>query len=330
MKLFLREQLPLAITYLLQIILLLFILWLDGYQHIHIYLYAVMVSSLLLFGYLAFRYFSMYSFYQRLSSSLLTIDESIEALENSPLSIRLSSLLTKQYQVYKKELLAIETKMENHITFLHQWVHQMKTPLSVMYLLIQSDESLNKREVQTEVDRLKYGLELVLYLSRMENIERDLHIEAVQLEKVINQVLIEHRQLLIQSRLLPEVKIDPSLVIISDPKWLAFILGQVVTNAVRYSAGKSSHLSFVSQTKKTETILEIIDYGIGIPKHDLRRVFDPYFTGKKGSKYGESTGMGLYLVKKVCNHLNHVVEIESKENVGTTVRFRFPVFLTKL
>lgn len=115
--------------------------------------------------------------------------------------------------------------------------------------------------------------------------------------------------------------------IYTDAKWLKFAIGQVVTNAVKYSAGKSDRLELNVSRDEDRTVLEVKDYGVGIPSQDIKRVFDPYYTGENGRRFQESTGIGLHLVKEITDKLNHTVDISSSPGEGTSVRFSF---LTKV
>lgn len=116
-------------------------------------------------------------------------------------------------------------------------------------------------------------------------------------------------------------------MIYTDAKWLKFAVGQVITNAVKYSSGVSDRLELKIFRREDKTVLEIRDHGVGIPSQDLKRVFDPYYTGENGRRFQESTGIGLYLVKEITGKLNHEVEISSAPGKGTAVQF---IFLTKV
>jgi signal transduction histidine kinase len=129
--------------------------------------------------------------------------------------------------------------------------------------------------------------------------------------------------LFIRSQVFPKVEIDPRIHVLSDEKWLNFILSQLVTNAVKYSAGKGRNV-FISAREEWDYIqMEVKDEGIGIPTHDLARIFDPYFTGDNGRQFPAATGMGLYLVHEICDRLGHHVEAESELHAGTTLRLKF-------
>lgn len=131
------------------------------------------------------------------------------------------------------------------------------------------------------------------------------------------------RRYFIQNGVYPELQIQDAIKVESDAKWLTFILSQLVTNAVKYSSGTGEKVILSAYHRGKNVVLEIRDQGVGIPKQDLRRVFDPYYMGENGKTFSESTGMGLYLVEEVCKKLQHRIELESDVGKRTTVRLHF-------
>jgi signal transduction histidine kinase len=123
----------------------------------------------------------------------------------------------------------------------------------------------------------------------------------------------------------PEVRVDSDLTVQTDAKWLRFIMLQLLSNAIKYSAGTGLKVTIQAHRSEDhrQVVLEITDRGMGIPKSDMKRVFDPFYTGENGRKLKESTGMGLYLVKEVVHKMNHRIELESEPGRGTTVRLIF-------
>ncbi|MCM3081560.1 sensor histidine kinase [Brevibacillus invocatus] len=320
MKLFLRDQWAFAAFFVVQLILLLLIFALDGYWNSSLMIYAIFLSLFFSGGFLLSRYLTHRTIYQRLSNPVQSLEELTQSHGNAPLCRAMDENCLEQYRLYKEELHAYENKQRDHITFIQQWVHQMKTPLSVIHLLLQDDDDPKSESVREEVDRLKRGLETILYLARLDRFEQDFLIEPVNLRTLVQEAVAENKRLFIRNQVYPELQIDEHWSAESDDKWLSFVLNQLLVNAVRYSAGKSNKVTIRAYERGSQVVLEVQDYGIGIPREDIRRVFQPYFTGENGRKYAESTGMGLYLVKEICGKLNHAVELESMVDAGTTVR----------
>lgn len=323
MNLFWREQTPLLIFYLTQMSLFPLIYWLEGYKGLSAPVYSVFLSFFLLICYLVYRYASHRDFYRCLIRDVHSLESSLQKTGNSPLPKAFDLYVQKQFNHYNSEIIHYKNKIEDHINFITQWVHQMKTPISVIHLTVQGEDNPKFRSIQDELDRLRKGLETVLYASRLNRFEQDFLVEPIKLAQLVKQVISENRRLFIGNRLYPELLVPENLFIYSDEKWLSFVLNQLITNAVRYSAGKGDKITFYAESQGEKAFLEVRDEGIGIPKQDLHRVFEPYFTGQRGREFHESTGMGLYLVRKICDQLGHRVELESEEGVGTTVRVFF-------
>lgn len=325
MKLFLREQLPLIFVYFAQLFIVLLVFWVDGYQNVSISLYAVLLSCCLFIGYLVFRYTTHRTFYKRLEKPLVSMEEitSDRTATGTPLTAGMQQLLNSQYRLYQSDLHNYQQKLRDHIQFINQWVHQMKTPLSVIHLMIQDEDEPRFTSIGDELDRLKKGLEMVLYSARLDAFQHDFYVETLHLETVVRSVTSSQKRLFIRNRVFPSFRIEEDLTLVSDEKWLSFVITQIITNAVRYTIHDNRKIYFSGYKRGVKTILEIRDEGVGIPKSDLLRVFYPYFTGENGRNFQESTGMGLYLVKQICDKLGHCIEIDSTINQGTTVRIIF-------
>ncbi|MGM0877185.1 MAG: ATP-binding protein [Bacillota bacterium] len=324
MKLFIRDHLPLTFFYLVQLAVFILIFWLDGYENPTTMIYACFLSTCIFIGYLFCRYVTNRTFYKRLSTPPSSLNDLTIELQSAPLPESLDQFQKQLIKYYKQELYTYKHKLDHHIQFINQWVHQMKTPISVIHLSIQDlDEDGLLESIDEELDRLKKGLEMVLFSSRLDMFERDFHVENINLYNLVRELTSNQKRLFIRNRVYPELSIEPSLTVTSDEKWLSFVISQLITNSVRYTVEKGKKIVFRSRQFENKTVLEVIDQGIGIPKSDLPRVFDPYFTGENGRGFQESTGMGLYLVKQICEKLGHRVEIESDVKSGTIVRLIF-------
>lgn len=324
MRLFFREHSLLIAVQSIQLVVILLIFWLDGYRDIKLFFYAAFLSFFLLAVYLIYHYVSHHRFYQRLTTPLESMDDSIRKTDQAPMSIAFDNVLREQYKLFQNQLEFIEKQQEEHRKFMDQWVHQMKTPLSVIELTAQNLDEPDSSNIREETDRMKTGLNTVLYMARFKTIEQDFHIKPVELSKVIQEVNGENKRFYIRNQVYPKQVVErEGITVETDEKWLFFILSQLINNAVKYSAGKSNNIVLSIYVKGKEAVLEVMDFGIGIPDQDKRRIFQPFFTGENGRKFRESTGMGLYLVKETLDHLGHRLEMESEVGVGTTFRIIF-------
>ncbi|WP_338552305.1 sensor histidine kinase [Paenibacillus sp. KS-LC4] len=326
MKLFLRDQLTLVLFMLIQLIVVTAVFWLDGYKDMVIASYALLLGLCVFIGFLAYRYVTHRRFYALLSSKQSGLEESIQQLESAPLPAALAELLQLQYRHYQKRMIEGERKQQNHLTFMNQWVHQMKTPLSVLELMLSEELDERNNSMREETDRIRKGLDMVLYVARLETFEQDFQVEKIQLRELANAVILENRRLFIRSFVYPDMQIEEQLVVETDGKWLRFIVQQLIANAVNYSAGSGAKITISGYRSERSVILEVKDDGVGIPPSDLSRIFNAFFTGENGRAYKESTGMGLYIVRTVLDKMNHEIEVESKVGAGsgTTMRIIFP------
>ncbi|MEK8127273.1 sensor histidine kinase [Paenibacillus filicis] len=297
------------------------------------YLFLLMLFFLL--AALVIDYRRQAEFYRMLEQRLET--ESVDALSAlAPGITREQQLvvqaLERQHRRTMDLLEQYRTVGERRRLFTDQWVHQIKTPVSVIDLLTQ-DNRLSEEEpglsdrlpsIREENERIKGYLELVLHDARLEQFEHDVHVGRVALFPLLRSVVNRHKTSFIRAELYPSLTGDEA-VVVTDEKWLIFVLNQILSNAVKYSrlrSGSKQLRLHISQSPY-ETRLSISDEGIGIPEQDLPRVLEPFFTGENGRKTGESTGMGLYLAHQVCSKLGHPLSVESTAGAGTTVTILF-------
>jgi two-component system, OmpR family, sensor histidine kinase YxdK len=324
MKIFLKEHSGLIMVQVFQFIVVISVLWLGGYREFSTALYAFFLGFFFLVCYLCYQYFSRLTFYRRLSMPLESLDDSFQSTERTPLAAALGTLLRTQYKLYQNQINTLELQQEEHLKFMDQWVHQMKTPLSVIELTAQGLDEPDSSNIREETDRMKTGLNTILYMARFRSIEQDIHIKPVELSRIVQEVNKENKRFFIRNQVYPKLDIEKKKIIVeTDEKWLFFMISQLINNAVKYSSGRSSNIDISIYEKEGEVVTEVTDYGAGIPETDKRRVFDPFYTGENGRKFRESTGMGLYLTKQAADYLGHRIELESEEGKWTTFRLIF-------
>ncbi|WP_186580254.1 sensor histidine kinase [Aquibacillus kalidii] len=324
MRLFIREHLLLIVIQLCQCVIAPLLFWLDGYRGIGVSMYAFFLSVVLLTGFLIYRYRSRKNFYERLQNPIKTLDESLKITDHTPISEALDELLMNQYRLYQNELQKAEERQDEHLLFMDRWVHQMKTPLSVIELTAQTLDEPESSSIREETDRMRNGLNTVLYMARLRTITEDFQIKPVTLSKLVHDVNQENKRFYIRNEVYPKLNEENEKITVeTDEKWLFFLFTQLVQNAVNYSTGKTKQLDISIYEREAEAVLEVKDYGVGIPIVDQKRVFRKFYTGENGRKYRESTGMGLYLVKEVADRLEHRLELDSAVGEGTTIRIIF-------
>src|SRR5690625_1710134 len=223
MKLFIREQQSLIVLQIGQLVTLVLLLWLTDFSDWSTIIYGLILSTFFLICYLLYKYFSRRRFYQTLTKRMMSIDESLQPLDQQPVSIALKELLRNQYDQFQGELISLQEKQQEQLIFIDRWVHQMKTPLSVIELMAHDLDEPEASSLREEVDRLKTGLTTALYMARLRNIEHDFTVKRVNLKTVIQEILAENRRLFIRHGIYPKLKVEENIFINTDEKGYHFI-----------------------------------------------------------------------------------------------------------
>ncbi|MED0959855.1 sensor histidine kinase [Bacillus paramycoides] len=323
MKLFLRDHFAFFLLYVLNFGII-FVLYdaVDGFQNNKFYF--IVLSLYLFICFLAYRYVRNRRMYHRLSEPPEKMEDAFIERATAPMPHSVNELVRTQYRLFQKDLQAFEVKQQEHQLFINHWVHQMKTPVSVMQLMVleMEDEHLIPK-FKKELERLNQGLDMALYMARLNNFHEDFHVETISLKDTVTKNINGLKELFIRNGVFPVLEVHSDLKAASDAKWLKFIIYQLMTNAVRYSGERGKKVFLSAYRNGKDIILEVRDEGVGIPQEDVRRVFEPFYTGKNGRTFGESTGMGLYIVSKICDYLGHSVKLDSEVGKGTTIKIIF-------
>ncbi|MCY6371710.1 sensor histidine kinase [Clostridium ganghwense] len=322
MKLFLREHIGIIFLYILNFVVLFAIYSVfNGFSDLANTFYFIFLSLFLLVSYLILRYLNNRKIYTVLKTKPDDFNNVLGSFGTSEFGKNLNRFVNDLYGLYQYKVHSYIRKQNEHLNFINQWVHQMKTPLSVIKLILQENEDEPYiSEIKEEADKLERGLNVALYNARLDTFEHDFNVTDLNLKEVVNEVINSLKRYFIKNQIYPKVYIDKSLIIKSDRKWIKFILEQLMINSVKYSLNKGKYVQVNAYRNNGSMILEVADEGVGIPKKDLKRVLEPFYTGENGRKFGESTGMRLYLVNQVCKKLNHDISIESEEGIGTKVK----------
>ena len=208
---------------------------------------------------------------------------------------------------------AADSMLEDLTSYYTLWVHQIKTPIAAMDLLLQAGPD-RATEMEIELQKIAQYVDMVLQYLRLDSTDKDLVLQRCQLDAVVRQTVRKYAKLFILKRI-QLVFQETKWEVLSDEKWLCFLLEQLLSNALKYTpeGGK------ISIFLEGETNLVIADTGIGIAPEDLPRVFEKGFTGNNGRMDKKATGIGLYLCRRVTNLLGHTISIASEPGVGTQV-----------
>ena len=207
--------------------------------------------------------------------------------------------------------------------FVEIWIHEVKIPISSMVLKCHNHKEKYDKSFFSLIRRLDNNIDEILYYVRSENTEKDFSISEVDLKEVVRNVGMKNKDDLLENKICFESNIPSKIIVHSDKKWLEFIINQIMNNCIKYKKGKDSFININVTDSDDKVSLEIYDNGIGIPKKDLPRVFEKSFTGSNGRDKVKSTGMGLYIIKKLCDRLGHNIMILSIESEYTKVIIEF-------
>ena len=324
MKLFIKEYKGYIFTYYIGLVITLTYCKLMNFIKASEIIYILLFNTFIISSFIIYKYITTKRAYEVFEKGIDNLDESILDLGKSPVGKNVSNLLNQQYNQYKLNIQAQNKTHEEHLTFINHWVHQIKTPVSVINLLLQEYEYEEvSSNIQKELDKIDKGLNMAMYFARLNQFEKDFSVQKVNLYNEVVELINKEKRLFIKNRIIPKVELDKDLVVYSDKKWLRFIIEQIIINGVKYSKNYGKYLTIKNRENDKYIIIDIIDEGVGISKKDIKRVFEPFFTGENGRNFGESTGMGLYIVKTVCDNLGHKVEIKSEIEKGTQVSILF-------
>ncbi len=192
-------------------------------------------------------------------------------------------------------------------------------------MIIENNKNEATKSIDEELDKLENYIEQALFYARSNTVEKDYYIKANKLKDIVNESVKKNKNILIQNKMAINIH-DLDITVYTDSKWTQFILNQIIQNSVKYKKqDNNSEIEIYSKQGKEKVILYIKDNGIGIKKGEITRVFEKGFTGTNGRLQNKkSTGIGLYLCKKLCDKLGISIELNSIQNEGTEIRLVFP------
>lgn len=239
---------------------------------------------------------------------------------NTPAQRVMYEKLDELRLTHQRELDKESQKTRENLDELTRFIHDMKMPVTTMKLTIDDLSGAEQHKLSTEWTRLNSMLNEVLYLKRLPNIKNDLYIEQINLAELLNTSIKKLRDICLQKNIGFDIRLHESEVH-TDSKWMQFVLDQIITNSVKYSKDKDIVIS--GQVIKKQMILTVTDYGRGIKEKDIARIFESGFTSTSDHDDDQSTGMGLYLTKEVCDVLGINIDVQSVYGEYTTITLTF-------
>lgn len=322
MKLFIRHHISFIILFILVFICLGFIIEVLGGIENN-FKYFIFLSFFQLFIFLFIKYFRNYRIYNVLSNKPKELKDMLLDNPKSNLEEKFSRNQREYFKIFNNKILELENIQKEYKTFIDQSIHQMKTPLFVISMISQNNgEDEDFKKVLAQVNNLDYYLSQTLNFLRLSDIEKDIQIEKINLKSLVVEVINELKDFFILNSIYPSVNIDENIFVFTDKKQIENVVYQITNNGIKYGK-KNSKLIFDLESDAGNIALNITNEGIGIISSDIDRVFDIFYTGENGRIYGESSGVGLYIVKKVLDLLSHDIGIKSIPNEKTTFSIYF-------
>lgn len=274
-------------------------------------------------------YFKRKKFYDNLLKMLEELDEKYLITE----IIKTPNFL--EGQIFKNSLEQIDKSMlenvnkykymtEDYKEYIELWIHEIKIPIATSKMVIENNKNAITKSIDEELDKVENYIEQALFYARSNTVEKDYYIRKVVLKEIVNESIKKNKSSLIQEKISIDIH-DLDIEVNTDNKWIVFILNQIIQNSIKYRKKENSVIEIYANQGKENVILYIKDNGIGIKQGEITRVFEKGFTGTNGRLSNKkSTGIGLYLCKKLCNKLGIGIELNSVQNEGTEVKLVFP------
>ena len=274
-------------------------------------------------------YFKRKKFYDNLLKILEELDEKylITEIIKTPNFLE-GQILKNSLEQIDKSMLENVNKYkymtEDYKEYIELWIHEIKIPIATSKMVIENNKNAITKSIDEELDKVENYIEKALFYARSNTVEKDYYIRKVVLKEIVNESIKKNKSSLIQEKISIDIH-DLEIEVNTDNKWIVFILNQIIQNSIKYRKKENSVMEIYANQGKENVILYIKDNGIGIKQGEITRVFEKGFTGTNGRLSNKkSTGIGLYLCKKLCNKLGIGIELNSVQNEGTEVKLVFP------
>ena len=327
-KLFLREKASTILLLLFGLITIeIFLMAYNVGMFIKIYIPLIIMGLYMIS--IIIEYFKRKKFYNNLLNMLEELDEKYLITE----IIKTPNFL--EGQIFKNSLEQIDKSMlenvnkykymtEDYKEYIELWIHEIKIPIATSKMVIENNKNEVTKSIDEELDKVENYIEQALFYARSNTVEKDYYIRKVVLKEIVNESIKKNKSSLIQEKISIDIH-DLDIEVNTDNKWIVFILNQIIQNSIKYRKKENSVIEIYANQGKENVILYIKDNGIGIKQGEIARVFEKGFTGTNGRLSNKkSTGIGLYLCKKLCNKLGIGIELNSVQNEGTVVKLVFP------
>lgn len=306
---------------------------LESYLYIfNVNIFLKLVAALSLLGStlipLMTEYLKKVSFYKHLDMGVSTLDKKylfteiiscpnfLEGKIFFETAVEVNHNMCDEINMYKQNI-------RQYKEYIEMWVHEVKTPVATARLIAENNPGQVTKSMEEELEKIESFIEQVLYYSKIDTVEQDYKITAYSLKDIVYKAIIENKKALIGNKIKLDLH-DLDYKVNTDAKWIGFILNQIITNSVKYRKKEDATLEIYAKEGHAKLQLFIKDNGIGIKSEEIKKVFQKGFVGTNGRRAEASTGMGLYICKKLIEKMHHGLSITSVIDEGTTVICIFP------
>lgn len=286
--------------------------------------------------YMVSEYYRRNKYFKKLYKTLINLDKRYLISEVMESSYRLEDkkyreILRLSNKSVIEKINKLEDEQKDYKEYIEGWIHEVKLPITAIELICDNNKNEVTRKIKNELSKLDNYVEMALFYARSDEVYKDYLIKEINLKDTVYEAIARNKSYLINNSM--QISVDNlDEVVYSDDKWIIFIINQILINCVKYSNKDRKEIKIYSEKIKDGIRLCIEDNGIGIKESEIDRVFNKGFTGSNGRNNRKSTGIGLYLCKKLCDKLGIYISIQSKLNEYTRVNIIFPKgdYLSKL
>lgn len=324
---YMRERWKTALLLLMAVATIeIFLLLYNVGVFIRLYIVLIIAAAFLLGNFC--EYYSKREFYRDIQGKLEQLHEKYLIVEMiKPAEFAEGRILEEILQETNKSMLenvnAYKYIQQEYKDYIELWIHEIKLPIATCKMVIENNKNEVTKSIEEEIDEIESFTEQALFYARSSHANKDYCVTQCRVKDLVNESIKRNKQTLINDRI-KIVMGDTDQTVYTDSKWLVFILNQIVQNSIKYRKQQGAEICFAAEEKKNRVVLTVRDNGIGIRQGEVSRVFDKGFTGSNGRTGRKSTGIGLYLCKKLCSKLGLGIELTSTENEGTEVKIIFP------
>lgn len=292
-----------------------------------VFIFIINLVGILIFHF--YEFFKKKKYYGEIKKDLYSLDKKylvseIVAESDFIEGKIIHNIISEANKSMNDEIAKYKLNIDEYREYIEMWVHEIKTPIATCKLLIENNNSEVTRSIGEELERVQDYIEQSLYYTRSNTLEKDYIIKEINLSDSINNIIRKNANTLIAKQIKINIY-DVDKKVYCDSKWMEFILNQIISNSIKYMNKKNSELKIYCDKVNEDVILNICDNGIGMDEKDIVKAFDKGYTGQNGRIFGKSTGIGLYLCKKLCGKLGLGIKLGSKEGIGTKVSIIFPI-----